>query len=99
MPKPPDRQLALWSARKCGSHWVWVIAPDDYLDVSTLDNLRTRLCYFDAVNTIWPDGQWVLIESTDEQSGEVISCTTEHARARLLSRIEGIEQAITSKAA
>lgn len=91
--------LALWSAREYGSHWVWVIAPDDHLDVSTLDNLRTRLSYFDAVNVIWPGGQWVLIESTHEQSGEVIACATEHARARFLSRIEGIEQAMTSKAA
>jgi hypothetical protein len=89
--------LALWSARECGSHWVWIIAPDDHLDVSTLDNLRTRLSYFDAVDAIWPGGQWVLIESTHEQSGEVIACTTEEARALLLDRLRTVEQKAPSE--
>jgi hypothetical protein len=49
-------------------------------------------------NAIPPGGQWVPIEGTNEQSGEVLVCTAAHARARLLTRIKDIEQAITSKA-
>jgi hypothetical protein len=46
-----------------------------------------------------PDGQCYPIESTDVQSGEVLACTAAHARTQLLTRIEDIKQAITSKAA
>lgn len=83
---------ALWCARPCGSHWVWIVAPTDRADPAIQASLRTRLEFFDAVNTIWPNCRWHVLRSTDGPRGDVLPCSTEEARALLLDRLRAVEE-------
>lgn len=88
---------ALWCARPCGSHWVWIVAPTDRADPNIRASLRMRLEFFDAVNVIWPDCRWHVLRSMDGPSGQVVACTTEEARALLLDRLRALEQRARSE--
>jgi hypothetical protein len=88
---------ALWCARPCGSHWVWIVAPTDRTDTDIRASLRTRLEFFDAVNTVWPNCRWHVLRSTDGPCGDVVPCTTEEARALLLDQIRALEQMARSE--
>jgi len=88
---------ALWRARPCGSHWVWIVAPTDRADPDIRASLRTRLEFFDAVNTVWPGCRWHVLRSTNGPSGCVSASSTEEARALLLDQLQALEQRTRSK--
>ena len=90
--KMRDGSIALWNCRTCGSHFVWVNHPEDTVDHETLESLRLRLNYFDAI----AGDHWYMLEQIGQS---VIPINTDQARDLFVSRLRAIEGAVKRLAA
>ncbi len=88
--------VALWTCREHGTHFIWATHSDDKPDYATLESLRNRLNHFDAVAQVFgnEDGamSWHVIECLGKpKHGTVFSANAEEARDLMVRRIKSLE--------
>ena len=88
-------EIAMWSCRTHGTHFIWLSRKDDKADHATVESCRNALNYFDAVAKVFgnEDGsdQWYLLEKTGDG---VIPMTAEQARGHFVRRINCISDLV-----
>jgi len=84
--------VAVWVARECGSHFIWVSRHDDTISADILESMRNALNWFDAVSDINQDAQWHMINGVADRRGNVCAIDTDYARDLFVRRIKGFER-------
>lgn len=95
---------ALWTVRNMGTHFVWVNHGSDEMNRTTLESLRCRLNYFDAVASVFgnEDGSdtWYMLECLGKaQNGTSFKLSANDARDIMLRRIKSYERELERRAA
>lgn len=92
--------LAIWTPRSHGSHFVWLKHPTDKQDFETVESLRDRLNWLDAVNDTFGNAQWYMLECIGQKRhGHVYKVETSYARNLFVERIKTLETAMQRQAA
>ncbi len=95
-----DGEIAFWSCRTHGTHFIWLSRKSDRADQITVESCRNALNYFDAVAKVFgnEDGadQWYLLEKT---GNGIIPMTAEQAREHFVRRIHCISDMVQRQAA
>ena len=87
--------LAVWSARTCGTHFVWINHPDDKIDHETVKSLQVRLSWFDAILSTDIDTQWHMLECVGQKRhGQVFTVSNGAIRDMFTRRIESTKAMI-----
>ena len=83
--------VAIWCPRQCGSHFTWLNHAEDAVDADTLESLRLRLNYWDAVDSTHDNVQWYVLECVGKKRhGHVFSIDTAKARQMFVDKINAV---------